>query len=162
MHKQIMHFVVAAFVLCAISPTYAQDDGDSNDDVDDGSVSCITLRNVRRTDAIDDRNVLYYMRGGPVYHNILPHACNGLARENRFSYTTNMGRLCSHDLISVIFTGPFGLQEGTSCQLGDFHKITKEDAKALKDAPTPAPTSNPLPMPDPQEVGAGEEVPETL
>ena len=163
MYKQIQQLVITAVALGVAIPASAQDDQDDNevaDDVDDGTTNCITLRNVRRTEVIDDRNVLYHMRGRTVYLNIMPRQCGGLARQNRFSYSTMMGRLCNLDNITVLYDDPFGLSGGNSCQLGKFHKITREDAKALKEAGSRGPAANPLPMPPPQDIGVDDAEPE--
>jgi hypothetical protein len=64
-------------------------------------------------------------------------------------------------MIRVLYSdafSPYGLREGIGCQLGKFHKITREDATALKE-PAPMPQAQPLPMPEPQEVGADEDEP---
>ena len=36
---------------------------------------CISLTQLDRTDIIDDRNILFYMRGNEIYLNQLPHRC---------------------------------------------------------------------------------------
>ncbi len=156
MHKQISQSLIFAVSLTVTIPVTAQEDETVSDNIDDGITNCITLRNVRRTEVIDGRNVLYHMRGRTIYHNILPRECGGLAREKRFSYATTMGRLCDLDSITVLYPDPYGLQGGNSCRLGKFHKISKEDAEALKEAPTLKPV-DPLPMPPPQEVGVEKE-----
>ncbi len=157
MYKQIRKYSAIGVALCIAIPVFAQDEDPVEDDYDGEARTCIDLRSVRRTEVIDDRNVLFYMRGSTVYHNILPHQCGGLAREDRFSYTTSIGRLCSLDMIRVLYSDPFGLREGNACQLGKFHKITREDAKAMKENPINEPAANPLPMPEPQEVGVEEQ-----
>lgn len=160
MYKQIRKLLIMSAAMGVAIPAAAQDEDPVSDDVDDGARSCISLRTIRRTEIIDDRNILFHMRGSTVYHNILPRQCGGLARENRFSYKTTIGRLCSLDLITVLYSDPFGLREGNSCQLGMFHEITREDAKALKEGLNTEPPANPLPMPAPQEIGVGEDEPE--
>ena len=120
-------------------------------------VTAIRLRTVRRTEVLDDLNILFHMVGSTVYHNILPRRCSGLAREDRFSYKSSIGQLCRQDMIRVLYNDPFGLSEGNSCRLGAFHKITKEDALALKEGTHQRPRSNPLPMPTPEEVGADDD-----
>jgi hypothetical protein len=157
MYKQIRKLSGTAVALCIVIPAMAQEDEPIIDDVDDDTRSCINMRTIRRTEVIDDRNILFHMRGQSVYHNILPRQCNGLARENRFSYSTTISSLCSLDSIRILYNGAFGLQEGPGCQLGKFHKISREDAKALAETPVNEPTANPLPMPDPQEVGIEED-----
>ena len=152
--------VTMAAAMGVTIPAVAQDEDPVIDEADDSTRKCISLRTVRSTDIVDDRNILFHMRGDIVYHNILPRKCNGLAREDRFSYRTTVGRLCSNDLINVLYDDTFGMREGNACQLGVFYEMTREDAKAFKDAPEPEPQAEPLPMPAPQEVGADEEEPE--
>ena len=87
---------------------------------DEDSRTCISTRRIRRTQVIDDRNILFYVTGRDVYHNILPRACNGLRRENRFSYQTHGSQLCSRDAINVLFDHTWGLRTGAACGLGTF------------------------------------------
>lgn len=161
MHKQIIKLAPLGVLLGMSVAAIAQDEQRSSEEeelvYDDFTVECITLRSLRRTDVIDDRNVLFYMRGKTVYHNILPRPCGGLAREDRFSYQTNIGRLCRLDHIRVLYDDPFGLREGNRCSLGVFHKMDREDARALKEGLNAKPEAVPLPMPDPEEVGDANE-----
>ena len=158
MHKHITQLVAAGFFMSLTVTALAQDPAEEAPEeapvFDENTADCISLRNVRRTEVVDDRNVLFYMRGKTVYHNILPRACGGLAREDRFSYQTSIGRLCHLDHIRVLYDDPFGLREGNRCALGVFHKMDSEDAKAFKDATRNAvPAANPLPMPPPEDIG---------
>lgn len=149
MHKLYTAFLVLSLGLFTMPATMAQDEEPI---VDENVQRCINLRRVRSTDVIDDRNILFYMRGGEVFHNILPRTCNGLAREGRFSYRTSVNRICDIDSIAVLHDGVRGMYEGARCGLGMFHEISPEDARAMKEDPSPAPEPNPLPMPEPEEV----------
>jgi len=151
MYKPMKLIPIVALLATAALPLHAQEE--EAPVVDEDAVRCLNLRMVRRTDVVDDRNILFYMRGGDVYHNILPRACSGLAREDRFSYKTSLGKLCQIDNIRVLYDDPFGLREGISCSLGYFHKISEEDAKALQEGVGKGPEAAPLPMPEPGEVG---------
>lgn len=170
MHKLIRVFLLPAIALSIAMPAVGQEEeqviktakeGQAIDTVEDSTRSCITLRSLRRTQVIDDSNIVFRLRGRTTYHNILPRACTGLAREDRFSYDSGFGRLCEGDMIRVLYSGAFGsagMREGAGCRLGMFQKISQEDAKALKDAPLNQPESKiKLPMPAPQEVGADTE-----
>jgi hypothetical protein len=127
---------------------------------DDGSRSCINTRLIRRTYIVDDRNVLFYMSGGTVFHNILRMPCHGLEREDRFSYHTTGAQLCRLDGIYVLYNGAWGLREGASCSLGDFHEISKETAEAMRETPQqPQTETAPLPMPAPEQIGVDENGP---
>ncbi len=154
-HISIFIFVTAIVAASIVVPSAVAQEEIA--EPGDGMRDCISLRSVRRTEVIDDLNILFHMRGRTVYHNILPRACSSLARQDRFSYTTTIGQLCRQDLIRVLYNDTFGLREGNACQLGAFHKITKEDAKALKEVSDQPPRSNPLPMPAPEEIGSEEQ-----
>jgi hypothetical protein len=151
MYKWIKDLLVVALVTGMAVPVAAQEEEPA---YDDNARDCINLRQIRRTEVVDDRNILFHMTGSVVYHNILPRQCGGLAREDRFSYQTSIGRLCRLDHIRVLYNDPFGLREGNRCSLGMFHKITKEDAKAFtEEADRRGPEANPLPLPEPGEIG---------
>jgi len=150
MTKNVLLGLLAGLTFPALA-AYAQDEEPISDD---NVTSCISVRSIRTTDIIDDRNILFYMRGDVVYHNILSRRCPGLAREDRFSYRTAASRLCDIDSINVLHSDARGMRPGTACGLGKFIKITREDAQALKDGPTENPPPKPLPMPEPEKIGA--------
>jgi len=157
MHKQTRRILIASLLIGLAIPALPSSAQDEEPVRDDSTTSCISVRSIRSTDIIDDRNVLFYMRGDVVYHNILSRRCPGLAREDRFSYRTSVGRLCDIDSINVLYRDARGMRPGAACGLGQFIKITREDAKALKEGPKEAPPPKPLPMPTPEEVGTEKE-----
>jgi hypothetical protein len=86
-------------------------------------VSCIPLSQIRETRVRNDRTIDFVMRGrARVYRNVLPNSCPGLGFEQRFSYATSLSRLCSVDIITVLFQSP--VQRGASCGLGPFQPVT--------------------------------------
>ncbi len=94
--------------------------------------ACLALRAVDRMHAVDDRTILFFMRGreGRVFRNDLPQVCRDLRRNRSISYSTTSSRnprLCANDLIRV-------RESGVSCQLGDFRSITTEEAESLLEA----------------------------
>lgn len=121
-----------------------------------GARRCVTTSQIRNTRVVDDLNILFYMSGRTIYQNILPRQCNGLARENRFSYRVTTGRLCSVDTIRVLYNAGAELVPANSCRLGYFHEITEEDADFMIDNPAEdrrgTPPSEPLPPADPEDV----------
>lgn len=152
MSKQISRLLVLTLV--SALPVLPAALAEEEPTVGENSRRCINLRSIRGTDVIDDRNILFYAGGDKVYHNILPRACGGLKREDRFSYEVRTGSLCNTDRISVLYDDAFGMRDGPSCRLGLFHEITREDAKALIEKGNEPPRAEPLPMPEPEEVGA--------
>ncbi len=129
----------AVMLLCilittASSVTFASDDSDEK--AQEGSKRCVSLARIKRTDVVDDQNILFYMNGRKVYLNKLPHKCHGLARADAFMYRTSMSQLCDLDIITVLNNIGFGFMRGPSCGLGTF-SIDKERAKELKGQKAP-------------------------
>ena len=153
----LLTFTLVAATLVAGVPVLAQEDEPT---IDESTERCISIHRIRRTDVVDDQNVLFYMRGSDVYLNTLARRCPGLAREGRFSYKTSLSRLCQLDSIAVLYSEGSGLREGPRCGLGMFHKITQEDAEAIKEGANAEPEAEPLPLPEPEEVGGEEKDPE--
>jgi hypothetical protein len=81
---------------------------------------------------LDDRTILFYMRGKRAYRNYLPRKCPGLEREERFMYETRSNRLCSVDTITVLEQWNARLTPGFSCRLGEFHPLTREEVEDLE------------------------------
>jgi len=97
------------------------------------SENCVSLSFVRDTEVVDDRNILFYMRGDEIYRNVLPHRCPGLERREAFMYRTTLNRLCSVDVITVLSPIGPGFMPGASCGLGKFYPVSEAEAEALKE-----------------------------
>jgi hypothetical protein len=94
---------------------------------------CISVISIDSTEAVDDQNIIFRMRGNTVYRNHLPQRCPNLERENRISYQVRSGRLCSIDTITVLEQfGGIGLQPGFTCRLGEFVPLSPEEVEDLK------------------------------
>ena len=130
----------AVMLLCmlittASNATFAKEGSDEK--LEDRSKRCVSLARIKRTDVVDDQNILFYMNGRKVYLNKLPHKCHGLARADAFMYRTSMSQLCDLDIITVLDNIGFGFMRGPSCGLGTFYPIDKERAKELKGQKAP-------------------------
>ncbi len=116
-------------------PALAQDDEEAA--FDRTPRDCILTSNIRQTEAVDDQNVLFFMRDRTVYRNHLPRKCPGLEREDRFSYRLEgTRRLCSINTITIIEDSPFGagvggLRDGFTCRLGEFVPLSPEEVEDL-------------------------------
>jgi hypothetical protein len=117
-------------------PAFAQDDDE--DVFDRTPKDCILSSSIDETDAIDDQNILFYMRDRSVYRNHLPRKCPGLERENRMSYELQgTRRLCSTDTITVLEQSGFGggglggFRDGFTCRLGEFVPLSPEEIEDL-------------------------------
>lgn len=86
--------------------------------------NCVSVRDIRSTDVIDDQHILFKLRNGKAMLNELPSRCPRLASENRFSYNVTVGRLCNVDTVTVLFATP-GFA-GPTCGLGKFEVYEKK------------------------------------
>ena len=125
--------LIATLAVGLAAPVFAgEDDNKAIDELLSDAEHCISLSRIDRTDVVDDSNILFYMKGGDVYLNRLPHRCPGLRWEKAFMYRTSMSQLCNVDIITVLDNMGFGFSPGVSCGLGPFYPISEETAKALK------------------------------
>lgn len=108
--------------------------GSADEDSRTTPARCVDTMRIRNVDVVDNRNLLFYMSNGTIYHNRLAQACPGLREDKAFMYSIPMHQLCNVDLITVLENQGFGFQRGASCGLGDFVPITKEAAEQIKAA----------------------------
>ncbi len=108
------------------------DEGDTTA-TEDTAELCVNIRRIKRTDVVDERNILFYMNGGKIYVNTLPRNCNGLRFNDGIMYETSLFELCNVDVITVLRRmGGIGFSPFGSCGLGKFRPITREEVIALK------------------------------
>lgn len=144
-------------LLVGASAVPAQDDGVFDRTPQD----CVVVSSIDETEAVDDQNIIFRMRGNKVYRNHLPRKCPGLERENRFMYETRGGRLCSIDTITVLEQFGVSLQRGFTCRLGEFVPLSPDEVEDLdfRNADeTPSQSvirAEPVELDDDDEVEAG-------
>jgi hypothetical protein len=108
-------------------------EGELEDDLDRTPRDCVVVSRIERTEVLDDRTVLFHLRGRrEAYRNYLPRRCPGLERNDRFMYQVTGNRLCSVDTITVLEQFAGSPQRGFTCRLGLFHPITREEIEELK------------------------------
>jgi hypothetical protein len=121
--------VSALPLLLSPAAALAQDD---DEPFDRTPKNCIRVTSIDKTEAVDDQNILFHMRGDDVYRNHLPQKCPRLEQENRIAYQVYSGKLCNHDTITVLEDSAFGLQGGFTCGLGEFVPLSPEEVEDLK------------------------------
>lgn len=143
-----MRYAFVVFLMLASICAWAQDDAVARDepaaefDRDDDAVRCIRSTSIRRTRAIDDSTLAFYV-GNRVYINYLPQRCSGLARSGRFAFESSGGRVCRQDRIAVIYdTG--GVNQGLPCPLGNFHRADGETVDLMLEAAQRGGASSPV------------------
>jgi hypothetical protein len=127
--KRSFRYGLSAAVLGAAvlaPPAGAQDPTDM--------INCISLARVDRTEVVDDNTILFYMRSGEIYRNVLSHRCPGLGREETFMYRVTTSQLCNVDVITVLDRVGAGFMPGASCGHGNFNPIIEAAVEELKAA----------------------------
>lgn len=154
--KRIIAPAASCCLLILSPPGIGQEDAptvEEQDSVVEGQ-RCVSSRPIRKTEVLDDQNILFYMRGTAIYLNHLPKPCKRLSQEGRFMYRTTVARLCRADMINVLTELGSSVGAGRACKLGNFYAITKEDVEKLK---TPLEVeSRPIPPAEPEEPGTGQ------
>jgi len=107
-------------------------DAASGDFLDRTPETCISLPRVRDTAVMDDETIIFRMRGGHSYVNVLDRRCAGLENAGRFITNTRGTRLCRADIIQTFDQIGTGVFPGRYCALGDFHPVTHDEAEMLE------------------------------
>lgn len=115
----------------------------AQEELDRTPTKCVVLNRVSRSVAANNAQVVFFMKGGTNYINVLDTACQALTKgETRliWQYETRsakLTRLCDTD--------GFTVERQTSrigCALGAFIPITPEEAAALTAKPLAAPAAS--------------------
>ena len=137
--------LVLALALAAFTPAIAEEsEGEPEEEAGPSAIDallgdskrCINLNRIDRTEIVNDRTIVFYLRGGEIYVNRLPHRCPGLRSRDTFMYKNTTNSLCSVDTIRVMDSIGGTLRPGVGCGLGEFHpvsEITVEQLKAIDD-----------------------------
>lgn len=106
---------------------------------------CVVLNRIARKIGVNDRQVVFFMRGNTYYLNVLDNSCPALTKgETRLVFhakntgSARLARLCNTDSFTV--------ERQTSrigCGLGDFTPITAAEAAALTGEPVAQPEADP-------------------
>jgi len=150
--KRIYILAASLCLLVPVPAAFAEDE----DAVDEGLEKCIDTRRISSTRIVDNRNILFYMRGSDIYHNELPRKCMGLRSGKTISYRTSLSRLCSNDLITLLDSFGMGMSRGPSCGIGKFRPVTKEEAEAIRQGPDADIEPEPIEPAEPEEPEVSE------
>jgi len=121
--------VAGLLPLLAGASAFGQDDEDKP--FDRTPQNCVITSRIDQTDAIDDQNIIFRMRGNKVYRNTLPRTCPNLQRENRIAYETRTSQLCNIDMITVLEPYGVGFRPGFTCRLGQFVPLSPAEVEDI-------------------------------
>jgi len=148
MNSRLSQLLTALVVFSIPAAAPASDDAV---DVEEGK-RCINARAIRRTDVLNDGNVIFYMQGRKIYLNTLLKSCKGLSLDGRFSFVTHTRSLCRLDSINVLKDSGSGVYEGRACKLGRFKSVTEEDIQDFYERLHKLPEAEPTELPPVQDV----------
>lgn len=97
------------------------------DTFDRTPIKCVSIARIRRMEPVDDRTILFFMRGDRVLRNTLREECRDLQYSKDIRYSINAGRLsqvCDGHPITIV-------ERNALCALGAFSPITEDEARAL-------------------------------
>jgi hypothetical protein len=132
-----MRVIALAALLVAAGTLYAADPEhlhEADPGADPQAVHCIDLIRIQSTEIIDNRRIVFRMRGGQLFLNTLPIACPGLRRNEPYMVKAHGSQLCDLDILTVLNRGGFAFMPGASCGLGRFEPVTKQQVDAVKRA----------------------------
>jgi hypothetical protein len=93
--------------------------------------SCLYQAELRTTQVLDDRTILFTTRDGRTYSNTLPRQCPSMRRGSLLNYTYEGRRLCAGSVFQVLFDLGGRRVPTVICPLGNFAPITEDEAEDL-------------------------------
>lgn len=124
--KQLITTLLLAMFLAACATT---EEGEQEDpfelygfEEDDGEF-CIPMSRIDRTRILSNRVIVFEMKGGDSYINILPSVCPGLRPNRPIMYESRQAQLCHVDIIRLLDNSSVDFRPMGSCALGRFHSV---------------------------------------
>lgn len=100
----------------------------------DTAETCIPRSRISRTEILNDRFVVFHLRGDEKYLVQFRHRCPGLRRNGTMRLETRSFRLCAMDTIQGLYE--IGIGRGTwgpSCMIPGFEPVTQEQVAIIKE-----------------------------
>ena len=100
----------------------------------DTTETCIPRSRISRTEILNERFVVFHLRGDEKYLVQFQHRCPGLRRNGTMRLETRSFRICSMDTIQGFYE--MGIGRGTwgpSCMIPGFEPVTQEQVAIIKE-----------------------------
>jgi hypothetical protein len=94
---------------------------------------CVSHSMIRRTKIVDDTNILFYMRNGVVYNNVLPRQCPSLNPHTLVEYSYRGGQLCADSTVQIYWDMNMRQVPTFVCRIGMFVPLADSEVEALLD-----------------------------
>ena len=100
----------------------------------DTTESCIARSRISRTEILNERFVVFHLRGDEKYLVQFQHRCPGLRRNGTMRLETRSFRICSMDTIQGFYEMGIGRGSwGPSCMIPGFEPVTREQVAIIKE-----------------------------
>lgn len=100
----------------------------------DTAESCITRSRISRTEILNERFVVFHLRGDEKYLIQFKHRCPGLRRNGVMRLETRSFRVCAMDTIQGSYEMGIGRHTwGPSCMIPGFEPVTGEQVAIIKE-----------------------------
>ncbi len=93
---------------------------------------CLTARDIRNTEILDDRHIVFEISRKRFYLIQFPYPCPGMRRNASLVYETRVGQLCQLDQIRAFEPGP-GIPN-PPCTLPGFMPVEQEQVTLLRES----------------------------
>jgi hypothetical protein len=130
--NRLLWLACGAALFSIVPDTRAPADEKSAKDLDRTPADCVSMSSISRKTAIDNKTILFSLKGNKFMRVDLPGACQSLTPgQTQLIFITadssagKLAKLCSHD--------SFGVEHrpGSGCQLAKFNPITPDEASQL-------------------------------
>jgi hypothetical protein len=93
---------------------------------------CLNNPTIKRTQVLNDRNIVFVTYDDEIYNNQLPRQCPSLRRGSIVNYPVVNNRLCAGNTFTVLWqTGANNFVPAFVCPLGNFVPITEDELADL-------------------------------
>jgi hypothetical protein len=125
--------VRAAFLSLALaSGATAQDGAGEEGDGPRIARPCLNHSEIKRTQVLNDRNIVFVTRENKIYDNQLLRQCPSLRRNSVVNYAPVNGKLCAGNTFAVLWqTGANNYVPAFICPLGNFVPLTEDELADL-------------------------------
>jgi len=97
---------------------------------------CLRSELIERTEVLNERYILFHLRGKETWLAQFPNRCPGLSPNAKLIFEKDSPRICEWDSVRVAYDNGIGSEPtlGPRCNLPKFEPLSSEQATMLKDA----------------------------
>ena len=110
----------------------AQNGQDPDSDKARAAEQCLDHPTIRRTEVLNDRNIVFVTKNDGIYNSQLPRQCPSLRRNSLVNYAIANRQVCAGGQFQVLMQTGLGNYTPTfTCYLGTFVPIDEAESQTL-------------------------------